>query len=130
VAGHELVERVEEARGAEGPQHVSERSRRPHFEEERDGASGVARDWRSVPQDEPPAFVPRVFGHGPEQTIGLLVGERQQRQLFASIEPGDDPRRPPTELSGAGVEQNRTRQPGAHVADYRTAVGTTSSTTS
>jgi hypothetical protein len=114
----------------ECPQRASQRPGQADLPEERDASSCVTGNRRPVAKDEPPAFVPRVFGHGPEQTIGLLVGERQQRQLFASIEPGDDPRRPPTELSGAGVEQNRTRQPGAHVADYRTAVGTTSSTTS
>jgi hypothetical protein len=107
VAGDELVESVEEPRGAEGPQNASERSRRPHFEEERDAASGIARNGRPVSEDQPPTLVARVFGHGSKQTIGLLVGERQQRQLFASIEPGDDTRRPPTELSAAGVEKDR-----------------------
>jgi hypothetical protein len=130
VAGHELVERVEEGRGAEGPQRAPERAHRTHFEEQSDAASGIARDGRAVPEDEPPALVARVIGHRREQTSGFLVGQRQQRQLFTSVELGDDPRRPPTELSGAGVEQNWAPQPGIHVADYRTAVGTTSSTTS
>jgi hypothetical protein len=130
VAGHELVEAVDERRGAEGPQYASEWACHAQFEKEGDSASGIAGDRRAVPEDQPPTFIARVLGHGPEQAIGLFVGERQQRQLFASVELGDDPRRPATELSGAGVEQNWARQPGIHFGDYRTAVGTTSSTTS
>jgi hypothetical protein len=39
-----------------------------------------------------------------------VVCERQQRQLFVSVEPGDDTRRPPAEPSGAGIEKDRPRK--------------------
>jgi hypothetical protein len=36
----------------------------PDLGEKRNASSGVAGNRRSVPEDEPPAVVPRSFGHG------------------------------------------------------------------
>jgi hypothetical protein len=110
VAGYDLVERVDERRGVQRPEHACHRSREPDLGEERDAASGVAGNQRPVAEDEPPAFVPRFFDHGRKQSAGLIIRERQQSELFASVEPGDDTRRPSAELSRAGIEQHRTRK--------------------
>jgi hypothetical protein len=42
--------------------------------------------------------------------LRLRIGERQKRESLSPVELGDDTRRPATELSGARVEKNRTRQ--------------------
>jgi hypothetical protein len=119
VACDHLVESVDERRGPKSSQHASERSSEPDLDEERDAASGVAGNGRPVSQDEPPAFVTCFFGDGSEEAAGLVVGQWQQRQLFASVERGDDPRRPPAELSGAGIEQNGARELGGiHVLSH------------
>jgi hypothetical protein len=110
VTGYEPIERVEERRGVQRPEHVSRGLGQPDLREERDAATGVAGNRCPVAEHEPPAFVPRLFGHTCEQAAGLFIGERQKRQLFVSVEPGDDTRRPPAELSGAGIEQNRARK--------------------
>ena len=110
MAGCDLVERVDERRGVQRSDYASQRPGQPHLGEDRDSASGVAGNGRSVAEDEPPAFVPRLLGYASEQATGLSIGERQQSQLFESVEPGDDTRRPPAELSGAGIEQNRSRE--------------------
>jgi hypothetical protein len=111
VTGQDLVERIDERRGIECSEHASHRPGKPDFGEERDATSGVAGNRRSVAEDEPPAVVPRLLGHGSEQAAGLSIGERQQSKLFTSVEPGDDTRRPAAELSGAGIEHNRAREP-------------------
>jgi hypothetical protein len=110
VAGYELVERVDERRDAQRPERACQGPGQPDLCEERDAAARVAGNRRPVATHEPPAFVPRVFGHGYEQAAGLVVCERQQSQLFVSVEPGDDTRRPPAEPSGAGIEQDRPRK--------------------
>jgi hypothetical protein len=90
--------------------YASQRPGQPHLGEQRYAAASVAGDWRPVAQNEPPALVPRLLGYAREQATGLSIGERKQRQLLAPVEPGDDPRRPPAELSGAGIEENRSRE--------------------
>ena len=67
-------------------------------------AALVARNERPVAKDEPPAVTAFVFRHGGEESPGFGIGEREQTQLTVPVDPGDDTRRPPTELSGAGVE--------------------------
>jgi hypothetical protein len=49
---------------------------------------------------------PVLLGHGPEEAVGLLVRERDQRQLLVPVKLGDDPRRPRAEPSAAGVEKD------------------------
>jgi hypothetical protein len=110
MPGYQAVESVDEWRRAEGAEYASERTGDPDLLEERHAASRVTRYRRAVAADEPPAFFPRVFRHGGEKASGLVIGERKQSQLFASVEPGDDPRRPPAELSGAGVEKDGARK--------------------
>jgi hypothetical protein len=110
VTGYDLVERVDEHRRVQRSEHASQRPGQSHLGEERDASSSVAGNRRPLPEDEPPAFIPRFLGHGHKQTAGLIIVERKQSQLFATVEPGDDTRRPPAELSGAGIEQNWTRK--------------------
>jgi hypothetical protein len=120
LTGHDLVERVDERRDVQCSEHASQRPGKPDLGEERDTSSGVARNRCAVPEHEPPAVVPRFIVDGCEEAAGLSIGERQQSQLFASVEPGDDTRRPAAELSGAGIEQNRTREPrDRHVVGLR-----------
>jgi hypothetical protein len=100
VTGYDLVERVDERRGVQRSEDASQRAGQPDLGEERNASAGVAGDRRSVAQDEPPAFAPRFLGHSFEQVPGLVIGEGQQPQLLVSVEPRDDMRRPPAELSG------------------------------
>jgi hypothetical protein len=111
VPGYDLVEGVDDRGGVERSKHPPEGPGQPDFREQQDAASRVARNRSPVAEDEPPAFVARVLGYACEQAAGLFVGERQQSKLFAPVEPGDDTRRPAAELSGAGVEENRAREP-------------------
>jgi hypothetical protein len=94
----------------DGSEHSSDRPREPDLGEQRYAASGVTGNRRPVGENQPPALVPRVLGHACKQAASLFICQRKERQLFASVKPGDDTRRPPAELSGGGVEQNRARQ--------------------
>jgi hypothetical protein len=111
VARNELVEPVDEHRRADRSQHTSEWPRQPHLGKERHAAALVARNERPVAKDEPPAVTAFVFRHGGEESPGFVIGEREQTELTVPVDPGDDTRRPPAELSGAGVEEYRTREP-------------------
>jgi hypothetical protein len=110
VPSDDLLDGVDEHRAAQRSKRASDRPCETDLSQERDASSGIAGNRRSVPEDEPPALVPRLFGHVCEQAAGLIIGEWQKSQLVVSVEPGDDTRRPPAELSGPGVEQNRARQ--------------------
>jgi hypothetical protein len=80
---------------------VSEWPAESHLQEKRDAAALVARHECSVLQDEPPAVVPSFWRDVGEQSSRGVVGEREQSQLAPTIEPRDDTRREPAELSGA-----------------------------
>lgn len=110
VAGHELVERVDERGGADGSQPAAERVGQADLREERHAPAVVAGKGSAVAEDEPPTLATGILGHGRQQTAGLLVLERKQGQLMPAVERGDDPRRPAAELSAAGVEQNGARK--------------------
>jgi hypothetical protein len=110
VTGYDLVERVDERRGVQRSEDASQRAGQPDLGEERNAAASVACDRRSVTQDEPPAFAARFRGDACEQVPGLVIRERQQPQLLVAVEPGDDTRRPPAELSGTRIDQNRARE--------------------
>jgi hypothetical protein len=112
MAGYELVQRVHERRRSDGFQYQAERPGQPDLGEERHAPSAVAGNRCAVAEDEPPTLAALFLGHGREETTGLLIGEREQSQLFASVEPGDDPRRPAAKPSATGIEQNRTRKAG------------------
>jgi hypothetical protein len=109
VASHELVQPVEERRGAERSQRGAQRPGQAELEEQRDAASAVAGNEGAIAEDEPPTLVPRLLGNRCEQRVGLVICERKQRKLFVPVDPGDDTRRPAAELSTAGVEENRAR---------------------
>lgn len=110
VTGHDLVQRIEERRRVECSERSSHRPRQPDFGQEHNAAPSVTCNRSPVTENEPPAFEPGVFGDACEQTAGLLVVQRKQRQLFVSVEPDDAPRRPPAELSGAGIEHHRAKE--------------------
>jgi hypothetical protein len=110
MAGREPVQRVDEPGGAKGAQHASEGAGEPDLGEERNASARIAGDRRAVAKDKPPTFVACFLRDRCEQTGCLLIGEREQGQLFASIERGDDPRRPAAKPSGAGIEQNWTQE--------------------
>jgi hypothetical protein len=112
VTGYDFVERVDERRRAEWLEHASDGLRQPDFGQEPNAASGVTGNRGPVTENEPPAFEPGAFGHTCEQAAGLLIVQRKQCHFFASVEPGDDTRRAPAELSGAGIEHHRAKERG------------------
>ena len=101
---HEPVKHVDERRQSERVKNAAERSGELDLGKEHDAATPVARDWRAIAEYEPPTFAAPFLGHGGEQAPGFLIGERKQCQFFASVERGDDPRRPTAEPSAAGIE--------------------------
>ena len=87
--------------------------------EEPDAPTPVASDRRAIAKDEPPAVAARVLRDGREQPTCLLIRQRKQREVLPSIHRGDDPRRPATEPSTAGIEEDGPRvqldsSPGGH----------------
>jgi len=110
VARYDLVKPVDERRGVDGSDDARQTTGEPDLGEERHAAAVIAGNQRPVLQDEPPTLVPSLFGYACEQLAGFIVRERQQRQLFASVDPGDDTRRPSAEPSGPGIEQNRAQE--------------------
>jgi hypothetical protein len=71
----------------------------------------VSRDCRPIAEHEPPTFPACLLRDGCQQATGLLIREWKQGQFFASINPGDDPRRPAAEPSAAGIEKDRAPKP-------------------
>jgi hypothetical protein len=129
MASYEPVQRVREWRRSDGSQHPAERAGQPDLDEERHAPSAVAGNQCAVTEDEPPALAALVFGHGRKQKARVVIGEREQGQLIASVEPGDEPRRPAAKPSATGIEQNRARKGGGrrsgvhvlcHSSDYAT----------
>jgi hypothetical protein len=111
VTSYDLVECIDDRRRVYCAEHVFHRPRQPDLGQERGAAPGVTGDRSSVAEDEPKASEPRIFGHAGQQTAGLLIVERKERNPFVSVEPNDDTRRPPTELSGAVIEQDGAKKP-------------------
>jgi hypothetical protein len=107
MARHKPVQRVHQHRRSHGSQDPAERAGQPDLGQESNAPAAVAGKQAPVEKDEPPAFATRLLGHGREQALRFLVGQREQRQLFAPVDRGDDPRRPPAELSASRIEQNR-----------------------
>jgi hypothetical protein len=66
VTRHERVEPVEQRGGMERSEQSRQRPGQPNFGEERDAASRVARNRRSVAEDEPPALAALVLGNACE----------------------------------------------------------------
>jgi hypothetical protein len=86
---------------------VAERSGELDLSKEQDAPTPVARDWCAIAEDEPPTFTAPFHWHRGEQAARLLIRKRKQCQFCASVELGDDPRRPTAKPSAAGIEQNR-----------------------
>jgi hypothetical protein len=110
ILSHEPVKHVDERRQSERAKDASEGSGELDLGKEHEAPTSVARDWGTIAEYEPPAFAAPFLRHRSEQAPGLLIGERKQCQFFASVERGDDPRRPTAEPSAAGIEQDRARQ--------------------
>lgn len=106
----EFVERVHERRRPDRAQYTAERAGQPDLREERHAPTRVAGKQGPVAEDEPPALTARLLGYGREQTARFLVSEREQRQRFVPVDRGDDPRRPPAELSATRIEQDWARE--------------------
>lgn len=104
------LERVNQQRQPQPPQHATEHSGTLDLREECDSSTLVTGNWRAVAKHDPPAFASLLLWHGGKQTPRLFVPERKERELLASVKPGDDPRRPATKPSAAGIEQNRSKQ--------------------
>jgi len=107
MASHELVHRVNECGCAERSQHAAQQARQAELGELRDAASAVARNGLAIAEDEPPAFAARILGNRCEQAVGPLLAERKQGQLLVPVKSGDDPRRPATQPSATGAQQDR-----------------------
>jgi hypothetical protein len=90
-----------------GTQKPTDRQRHAQLEEQGESPAVITCHERAVAEHEPPALGARVFRHAAEQRTRLLVVEGQQRELPAAVDPGDDTRRPPAELSPTRVEQDR-----------------------
>jgi hypothetical protein len=103
---HKPVQRVHQHRRSYGSQDPAEGAGQPDLGQESQAPAAVAGKQAPVEKDEPPAFATRLLGHGREQALRFLVGQREQRQLFTPVDRGDDPRRPPAELSASRIEQN------------------------
>jgi hypothetical protein len=111
VTRYDLVEGVDDRRCVECPERACDWLRQPDFAQERCAAPGVTGDRSSVADDEPKAPESLIFGHVGEQAACLVIGQRKERNLFVLVELDDDTRRPPAELSGAVVEQDRAKRP-------------------
>jgi hypothetical protein len=110
MLGDEDVQDVDEPGQMEGFQRAADRSREPKRRKEHDAAPLVARDRCPIAEDHPPAFLAAFLRHRGEETLGLLIRKRQQCHFPATVERGDDPRRPATESSAVVIQQNRTAQ--------------------
>jgi hypothetical protein len=110
VTGDEPIEGIDEQRRMEDLQQAAEPACQAELDEERHASAPIARQRRPVAKDEPPALTARLIGDGMEQTDGLVVGQRQQRKAFVSVELGNDPRCTAAESSPARVQHHRARQ--------------------
>jgi hypothetical protein len=110
MTSHELVERIHEPTRPNGAQDPRERAGQTDLGEERHAPSCIPWNRSAVAENDPPTVVPGLFGYRREQAVGFCLLEREERQLFVPVEPGDDPRRPAAELSAPGIEQNRARK--------------------
>jgi hypothetical protein len=112
---HESVERVHERSRPQGTEDPGQGTSQADFGKERHAPAAVAGNQCAVPEDDPPTLAPLFVRHGGKQTAGRRIGEREQGQLLAPVEPDDDPRRPAAERSSVGIEQDRARKSWAHV---------------
>jgi hypothetical protein len=110
MAGNEFVQRIEERRRPQRPEEARERTREPELGEQRHTPAAVAGNRRAVPAHQPPTLAAGFLGNGREQLLRVGIRQREEGQLLVSVKPGDNPRRPATELSAAGIEENRPPQ--------------------
>jgi hypothetical protein len=77
MAGHELVESVDEPGHPQRAKGMTERAGRVELDEQQHAAASVPPDGRAVSEHEPPTFGASRRRDGREQPAGLLVGQRQ-----------------------------------------------------
>jgi hypothetical protein len=90
---HEAQNAREGPRQAERPQELPTSSATP--------------DRGSVCEHEPPAGLALRNRHAVQQLTCARVVQREEPELLAAVEPGDDPRRPAAEASLGVVQQHR-----------------------
>jgi hypothetical protein len=101
MASRKPVECVNHLGRAERSKQAAQRAGQSDLGQERDAPSVIARHGRAIAEDEPPALATCFLRHRCEKTVCLLIGEREQSQLFATVESGDDTRRPAAKPSAA-----------------------------
>jgi hypothetical protein len=90
-----------------------EQTRRPtspsHRAEQRDAAPS-APDEPPVPENQVPGREAFVGAKRGKEVTRVRIVHRQECELLAAVERGDDPRRPATEASAPVVEQDRSAE--------------------
>ncbi len=99
------VEHVHDRGEPQGLQEAADRACELELDQERNASAVVTRYQRGIAEHQPPTLTTPLLRDSGKETLGFLVREGQQGQFLMAIKRGDDPRRPPTETSGAGVEQ-------------------------
>jgi hypothetical protein len=127
MACDELVDRVQQRGGTKHPECATQRASESELAQEGETAACIPLDRCPVSKHEPPALVAGLPGDRREQPAGLVVRERKQGELLAPVEPDGEPRRPATESSGAGVEQDRSRELGTPAFSHERSLSLTSS---
>jgi putative membrane protein len=99
---------VRGAQGALEPKRACEATERPERTEALEQPHGrrAAGHHAPIAFDEMPAGEAGLLGERLEERRGARVAHGKERELFAPVEPGDDPRRPAAEASVAVVEQH------------------------
>jgi hypothetical protein len=106
----EFVPHVDERRQSQRAKDAAERSGKLDLGKEQDAPTPVPSDRRPIAEYEPPTFAALFVRHRGEEASRLFIVKRKQGQLLATVEPGDDPRRPAAEPSTSGIKQDRARQ--------------------
>jgi hypothetical protein len=104
MAGDEAVPTIENRLRRE-PQETRERLRQAERLQELP-APGATAHCGSIREYEPPAGLAFHGRHRVQQLPRLRVVQREERELLAAVEPGDDPRRPAAEASLGVVQQD------------------------
>jgi hypothetical protein len=107
VVRSDAVDGVDDRRQAKPEQCAAETAGSLELSEERDASAPVAGNGCAVSKDEPPAVVALLHRNRRQQLRGGVVLEREQREVPAPVDPGDEPRRPTAEPSAPGIEEHR-----------------------
>ena len=106
----QCVECVDEGRHSKRPHQATKGSGESELGKEHDARTPVAGNRGAVAPHEPPTLAALFLRQRDQQEHRLCILERKEREFLASIERGDDTRRPTTELSPAAIQQNGARE--------------------